>query len=128
VKEKLIIFYDADCGFCQWCLDWLRKRLIQENDLKFIAYQATDVKTNFPQISMEHSNRGIQSLDKKGLVDKNEKAVALCLGYTKNWHWLGNIILFPFFRPIFALGYRIVASNRQRLSKLIGKKSCTIPY
>jgi predicted DCC family thiol-disulfide oxidoreductase YuxK len=125
-QTPITLFYDADCGFCQSSVDNMKAR-DSKNLIKLIAYQTPNLKTLYPEINPEHAHRGIQVLDAEKNVVKNEKAIAWALLRLPTRAWLGHLILFPLFRPFTAIGYRIIASNRHRISRFAGKTECKLP-
>lgn len=120
------LFYDADCGFCQTSVEWLLGKA-RPDTFDPIAYQDDEAMRKFPMVDLTLADKGIQVLKADGELWAKAKAVGYCLSLVPGWRWAGHFILFPLVAPFAAVGYAVVAANRQRISKLIGKKSCRIP-
>lgn len=124
--ERVTLFYDADCGFCQGSVEWLLGQA-RAGTFDPVAYQDDEGMRKFPMVDLTLADKGIQVLQADGKVWAKSKAVGFCLTLVPKWKWVGHFILFPLVAPFAAVGYAVVAANRQRISKLIGKKSCRIP-
>ncbi len=126
LEQRAILFYDADCGFCQKSVDWLKKR-IDPTLFKSIPYQQPDIATSYPEIDLTRANHGVQILTSSRSVLKNEQAIAHCLLKTRSWKWAGHLIRFPILGLLAAFVYSIIAANRRVISKLIGANACRLP-
>jgi len=72
------------------------------------------------------ADKGIQALAEDGTLWKKASATAFCLTLVAGWSWLGHLILFPWVLPFASIGYAIVASNRHRISRWMGRNSCRV--
>lgn len=124
MKNKNIVLYDGDCGFCQksvqiiQSLDWLKK-------FSFVPFQKDDLLNNYKDLSIDRCKKEII------LVIENEKekfyfggydafkrmTVYLPLTFLLSWFfflppvaWFGRIV------------YKKIAENRHRIS--IGSSKC----
>ena len=124
----MVLFYDADCGFCQASVNWLAPRCERAgHPLKLVAYQDADAPVLYPAINWTHNDRGIQILFPNGEVRKDARGVAACLRLIPEWRWLGSLMELPVIGFFAQTGYRIVAANRRRISRLLGMNACKIP-
>jgi len=123
---QVTLFYDADCGFCQGSVDWLLKRA-RAGTFDPVGYQDDERMRNFPMVDRSLADKGIQALGEDGRLRKKAEATGYCLTLVAGWAWLGHLILFPLVAPFAAVGYAVVAMNRQRISGWMGRTSCRIP-
>jgi predicted DCC family thiol-disulfide oxidoreductase YuxK len=120
------LFYDADCGFCQASVDWLLRKS-RSGTFRFVAYQdETEIK-KYPMVDRTLVDKGIQALGGDGKLWRKASATGFCLSLVPGWEWLGHFILCPFMLPFASIGYAVVAGNRQRISKWMGRTACRIP-
>lgn len=122
---KQVVFFDADCGFCQRSINRIRSR-DQAGLLQFVPYQTPDLGLKYPIIDLAGMNRGIQTLLPDGRLLKNEAAMAAIFRRVPGLSWLSSLILFPLIRPFSALIYRGIAANRHRISSALGLNQCRI--
>lgn len=122
---RVTLFYDADCGFCQASVDWLVQRG-RPGTFETIAYQDEERMSRYPMIDRTLADKGIQALGEDGKLWKKASATGFCLTHLPRWEWLGSFILCPMVEPFAALGYALVAANRQRISRWMGRSSCRI--
>jgi predicted DCC family thiol-disulfide oxidoreductase YuxK len=123
---KATLFFDADCGFCQSSVEWILKRA-RPGTFDPVAYQDDEGMRLFPMVDRTLADKGIQALAEDGTLWKKASATAFCLTLVPGWRWLGHLILFPLVLPFASVGYAIVAANRQRISRWMGRTSCRIP-
>jgi len=119
-----ILFYDADCGFCQASVDWLLKDI--EIKLSTIPYQNIEQVKQYP-IDLSIADDEIQLLD-NGNVYSGAEAIAICLNKKNNilYKFIGCFIKSFFILPLAKYVYKIIASNRTTISKILGLNSCKI--
>ena len=122
---RIILFYDADCGFCQASVDWLIQRG-RPDTFETIAYQDEERMSRYPMVDRTLADKGIQALGEDGKLWKKASATGFCLRHIPGWEWLGDFILYPLVKPFAALGYALVAGHRQRISRWMGRSSCRI--
>ena len=123
---KATLFYDAGCGFCNSSVAWIVKRA-QPGTFVLVAYEDEEAMRKFPMVDRLLADKGVQALAEDGTLWKKAPATAFCLTLVPGWEWLGRLILFPLVRPWAAIGYAVVAANRQRISRWMGRTSCRIP-
>ncbi len=120
------MFYDADCGFCQRSVDWLRA-LDTAGAVGFRPFQTPGLRESRPEVDFARAGKGVQLLDESGRLSFGEAAMAEALKRIPGWRWLGSFLVCPLVRPFSALGYRLVAVNRRRISRLLGLDQCAVP-
>jgi predicted DCC family thiol-disulfide oxidoreductase YuxK len=122
---KVVLFYDADCGFCQASVDWLMSKS-RPDTFQPVAYQDEPKMERYPMVNRALADKGIQALESDGKLWKKASATGFCLTLVPGWEWLGRLILSPWVRPFASLGYAIVAGNRRRISRWMGRGSCRV--
>ena len=70
------LFYDADCGICTACVDWLVRQAESAGaKLIVIAYQDENEIEKYPVIDRRHADLGIQTLDSDGQLRRDAAAL-----------------------------------------------------
>jgi predicted DCC family thiol-disulfide oxidoreductase YuxK len=92
-----------------------------------VAYQDDEGMRLFPMVDRTLADRGIQALGEDGILRAKARASGYCLTFLPGWSWVGHFILFPLIMPFAAVGYAVIAANRQRISRWMGRTSCRIP-
>jgi len=75
LKEKPLLVFDGDCGFCRYWVD--RWKLSTRGRINFAAYQ--DVAVQYPAIPMADFQSAIQLILPDGTIQKGAKAVFTAL-------------------------------------------------
>jgi predicted DCC family thiol-disulfide oxidoreductase YuxK len=125
--KAITLFYDADCGICTACVNWLTRQAESAGEpLVVIAYQSEKEVEKYPVIDRRHADLGIQTLEPDGHVRRDAAAVATCLRALPRWRWLGICMDLPLLKTGFQAGYRLVANNRRMLSRWLGLQACRV--
>ena len=116
------LVYDADCGFCTSCAQWVSKR----SDCTITPWQA---------LATGDGGLAAHSLTEQDVMDaawwlavdnqlSGARAIAAALrSCGLPWSVLGRLIDLPPLRPLAAVVYRWVARNRYRLPG----STCEVP-
>lgn len=116
---SLYVIYDADCGFCSSCREWLSRQR-QRIALTFLASTDPRVGRWFPGVERWVRADELVVVSSGGAVYRGSKAWIMCFyaltDYEAWSHRLAGPLLFPFARE----AYRLVASSRYDLSALMG--------
>lgn len=124
---KYIIFYDGDCGMCDASAVWLSEAAQDPADFEFIKYSKEGIAEKYPYIDMDYSTRGVQMYDVASeKVYQGHIAIAHCLLSVHKYTCLAKLMLNTFLSPVFGIGYKLIASNRQLISKVCGFSTCKI--
>lgn len=123
--RDLILFYDADCGFCQMSVNWLIKNV--DCNPTIIQYQNKEELNKFNDLNRSLVNKEIQLIKGKSIYS-GAKAIGFCL---KNkslniYKIISYIMLCPFVLPFAEICYKIIANNRMTISKLLKLNQCKI--
>jgi predicted DCC family thiol-disulfide oxidoreductase YuxK len=125
--EGVTLFYDADCGICTACVDWLIRQESAKEKLVVIAYQDEKQVEKYAMIDRRHARLGIQTLDARGRVHRDAEAVASCFRVISRWRWLGICMDWPLLNTASQAGYKLVAKNRATLSRWFSFQACRTP-
>ncbi len=108
-QERPLVVFDGDCGYCR---RWVaRGRGLLGDRVDFAPSQS--VAADFPEISAEAFEQGIQFIDVEGRVWKNAEAAFRALALRPGWAWpLGAYQRIPGVAPVTEACYRVVASHR----------------
>jgi lipase maturation factor 1 len=112
-KDKPVLVYDNDCGFCRlWVSRW--SPFTQDT----VIYQPSqDVAENYPQISPQQFESSVYFVASDGSFCSGAQAVFKTLAYAPNGKWfLKAYENIPGFAPVAEWGYRQVAVNRKTFS------------
>ena len=107
-----MLIYDGDCGFCQACVSWARRRI--HPGLQAQPYQQADL--GGLGLSAERAAREVLWAAADGRVSGGAQAVAALLADAGGaWRVAGLALRLPPLSWLARGGYRLVAANRRRL-------------
>lgn len=119
------LLFDGDCGVCSWSAE-IAKRM----DRQFIVepYQTFDESELMRfGINYEKCSRALQVVTRKGRVYAGAFGVNYFLWRRFPWSLLVFLIYaIPVLLLFEALGYRVIADNRHRISQWLGMRACLI--
>lgn len=114
-RERPLLVYDGDCGFCVlWVNRW--RRMLGER-ISFGPYQ--EVAERFPELPLERFRDAVQLIETDGTVTSGAEAVLRTLALVPGrggWLWIYDSI--PGARAVFEAAYRFVARHRPALYKV----------
>lgn len=120
--SKYYIFYDGDCGFCNFWVQW-----ILQNDTKD-QFMFASLQSNFGQNFLKE--RGLETKQLSTLylwkpesfyLAKSQAALAIARILGGKYALIGHLNIFPNFISDFV--YERVAANRQKLAT----NACFLP-
>ncbi|MEP7082915.1 MAG: DCC1-like thiol-disulfide oxidoreductase family protein [Chloroflexota bacterium] len=120
---RLVVLYDADCGFCSWCATAL-DRLDRRGRLRLLPLQraAAELGDTPPDdVLLER----MHVRDEAGRWESGGAALIRIAGLVPVLRPLAVAGRLPPVRWSFEAWYRIVARNRHRLGRLLGLDGCT---
>ncbi len=121
-RDRSVLLYDGDCGFCQSSVCWLQRRVPFDGDA--VAWQDADL--DVLGTTRERAEREVIWVDSDGYVVGGAQAVAHLLSSADaGWRMLGALLRMPLFRLLADGVYRVIANNRQRLPS--GTPACALP-
>jgi predicted DCC family thiol-disulfide oxidoreductase YuxK len=119
-RERPVLLYDGDCGFCTTCARVLRRT---GPDAEIVAWQLTDLAEL--GITEEQAADAVQWVRIDGTVRSGHEAIAAVLSSAGGiWKLVGRTLLLPGISWIAAKLYRLVADNRYRLPG--GTPACAV--
>jgi predicted DCC family thiol-disulfide oxidoreductase YuxK len=120
---RLVVLYDADCGFCSWCATAL-DRLDRRHLLRLLPLQsaATDLDDAPPEHVLLES---MHVRDNAGRWERGGAAVLRIAGVVPILRPLAVAGRLPLVRLGVEAWYRAIAHNRHRLGRLLGLDGCT---
>jgi predicted DCC family thiol-disulfide oxidoreductase YuxK len=119
-------FFDSDCGICTMFVAWAVAN-VDERAIVFTPYSSLAFSAYEDRgIDPEYVDHGVQLLDEEGQLHKGASAIAILLQHCPHWQHLGNFLQWPGVRQLSFLGYRVVAFNRQRISRALALNSCKL--
>ncbi|MFG1999921.1 thiol-disulfide oxidoreductase DCC family protein [Spirillospora sp. NPDC048911] len=121
-RERPVLLYDGDCGFCTTSVRFLDRRV--PTSAEVVAFQFADLAalgTDAEQVSYE-----VVWVARDGRTYGGAQGVArLLIDAGGLWRPLGMIAVVPPFRWLAHGLYRLVADNRYRLPG--GTPACALP-
>lgn len=121
-KNKYYVFYDGDCGFCNFWVQW-----ILEND-KEDQYLFAALQSDFGQNFLKERSLKSDDFDTIYLWKPNAFYLTKLDAILKIANTIGGIYYFANLSKIFPkfirnLGYDLIAKNRKKLME----QTCIIP-
>lgn len=121
-KNKYYVFYDGDCGFCNFWVQWILKN-DKKNQYLFAALQS-----DFGQNFLKERNLKSDDFDTIYLWKPNDFYLTKSDAILKIANTIGGIYYFANFSKISPkfirnLGYDLIAKNRKKLME----QTCIIP-
>jgi len=116
------LFYDGDCRFCRRCVAWLQAR-DPAGKLRPVPYQDAPDPPLIPPLRA----RAKHSVLTIGPDDRVRVAGRAALGVLAEIGWMTPLVRIAALPPLVwlvELGYRIVAANRSRLSRVLFRERC----
>jgi predicted DCC family thiol-disulfide oxidoreductase YuxK len=110
-RERPVLVYDGDCGFCTTCARFLERI---GPDAEIVAWQLTDLAEL--GVSEEQAADAVQWVEVDGTVRSGHEAIAAVLSAAgRIWRIAGRLIVLPGVSRLAAMAYRLTADNRYRL-------------
>jgi predicted DCC family thiol-disulfide oxidoreductase YuxK len=121
-RERPVLLYDGDCGFCHACVRFAGRHL--PGTAGFLAFQLADLEclgTTGRQVAYE-----VVWVGRDGGTRGGAQAIAaLLLDAGGPWRALGAVMRIPPFRWAAHGLYRLIAGQRHRLPG--GTAACALP-
>ena len=117
------LLYDADCGFCRWSVDRIR-RWDRRGSLRFVAIQSAEGDALLGDMDHERKMASWHLVAEDGVVRSAGAGVAPLFALLPAGMPLS--VMARAFPKGADLLYRLVASNRDRLGRLLGNQACSV--
>lgn len=121
--SEATLLYDADCGFCRWSAERIR-RWDRRGALRFAPIQSAEGDALLGAMEPEKRMASWHLVESDGRIRSAGDGVAPLARLLPGGTPLG--LLASLFPPGTNLLYRLVASNRQRLGALLGQQACSV--
>ncbi len=120
--EKFYVFYDGDCGFCNYWVQWILRR--DQKDLFLFASLQSDFGQHFLK-SRGLENKTFNTLilwsPEKYYLTKSEAILKIAKLLGGKYQILANMNIFPLFLTNFF--YDKISKNRHKIKI----KNCSLP-
>ncbi|MEM0897987.1 MAG: DUF393 domain-containing protein [Verrucomicrobiota bacterium] len=117
----LRVFYDAECGLCRACRDWMKDQA-KFVEVLFTPYQSGNAERLCPGLHTLHPDRQIIVLADSGEIYQGGAAWVMCLWALRDYRELASRLATPAFLPLAKKACALVSRNRLRLSGWLGLK------
>jgi predicted DCC family thiol-disulfide oxidoreductase YuxK len=121
--SEATLLYDADCGFCRWTSDRIR-RWDRRGSLRVIPIQSSEGQTLLGDMDEERKLASWHLVGEDGVVRSAGAGVAplfRCLPGGKPLAMMAGA--FP--KSTDRL-YRLIAKNRETLGRMLGEQACAV--
>lgn len=122
-RSRLLVLYDADCGVCTHAARLLR-RLDRAHRLDLTALQVAAGRPDTPSL-----DELLRTLHVRGVGETWSVGGAAMVRISREVAVLrpfGVVASLPLLRRLVEPAYRLVASNRHRISRLFGIEACAV--
>jgi predicted DCC family thiol-disulfide oxidoreductase YuxK len=110
-RERPVLLFDGDCGFCTWCAGLLERI---GPDAEIVAWQFADLAAL--GVTEQQAIEAVQWVQVDGTVRSGHEAIAAVLSTAgRVWRIIGRAVMLPGISWMAAKAYRLVADNRYRL-------------
>lgn len=118
--QPYVVIYDADCGVCTAAIGWLQRQRLRE-PVRWLLLDSEEARRLVPN----------RPADEMAVVGPNGQVWTGADGAIVSLRLTGHTALvwllrFPLVHGLTRIGYRIIARNRARISKLFGWNACRI--
>lgn len=113
---RILVLWDGECGFCRACARRIQL-LDRHGRFEVVPYQDAP----WPPMTQELYNACQRALHVRTpagrLYRGGDAVIAILRGL--GWRNFAHVLMLPGFRQLVHLGYRAVAANRARLTRLL---------
>lgn len=121
--REATLLYDADCGFCRWSIDRIR-RWDRRGSLRVIPIQSAEGRALLGDMDEDRMMASWHLVEKGDAVRSAGAAVAPLLRLLPGGKPLGAVAgLFP--KTTDRL-YGLVSRNREKFGRILGEKVCAV--
>jgi predicted DCC family thiol-disulfide oxidoreductase YuxK len=111
----LYVLFDAQCGLCVRCRNWLMKQPAFV-PLSFIALQSNEAQLRFPGIDALKPNEQLLVISNDGSVYRGAHAWIMCLWALQNYREHAQRMAHPILLPFARIVCELLSRNRFFLS------------
>lgn len=121
--SKATLLYDADCGFCRWTAERIR-RWDRRGAIRLLPIQSTEGAALLGDMDHERKMASWHLVEEDGAVRSAGAGVGPLFSL------LPGGAPFSFVARIFPKNtdrlYRLLAGNRERLGRMLGEQACSV--
>jgi predicted DCC family thiol-disulfide oxidoreductase YuxK len=117
--RHLTVLYDARCGFCGRCREWLegQPKLLA---MEFIPAGSRHARDRFPTLAHPDPPEELVVIDDEGGVYRGADAWILCLYALEDYRAWSVRLARPRLRPLARQAFEWLSRNRKALSSRLG--------
>ena len=116
--KRLYVLYDATCGVCLHCRNWLMRQPAFVA-LEFIPLQSPELSQRFPGIEAFHPGEQLLVVDDNGGVYRGAVAWVMCLWALREYREYGRRLAEPMLLPFARVACELFSQNRFLISRLV---------
>ena len=114
-RDRHLVLWDGECGFCRRSIEWVQRR--DRGELESMPYQQAPPTVVSDELRRQCAD-AVHVITKDGSILRGARAWLFILRAI-GWRTSAAVLETPPFVWIVELGYRFVARNRRRLSRLL---------
>ncbi|MEX2555622.1 MAG: DUF393 domain-containing protein [Actinomycetota bacterium] len=123
MSSETTLLYDADCGFCRWTSDRVR-RWDRRGALRVLPIQSSEGQTLLGDMDEEQKMASWHLVGEDGVVRSAGAGVAPLFRLLPGGAPLAVMAgLFPKSTDRI---YRLIARNREKLGRILGEQACAV--
>lgn len=123
--RRLTILYDAQCAVCRFCRTWMEEQPAYL-ELDFYPRQALGLVDRFEGLKDRIAPDELVVVNDEGGVYRGDAAYLMCLYALKEYRAWSLRLAEPALRPLAARFFRVLASNRYRLSRWLAPRDAAV--
>jgi predicted DCC family thiol-disulfide oxidoreductase YuxK len=116
--KRLHVIYDAQCGLCRRCRDWLREQPAFI-ELAFTPLQALDLENRFPGIGQYQPQEQMVVISDEGGVYAGAAGWIMCLYALEDYRELSVRLAHPRLMPFAKRVCELISHKRLTLSRAL---------
>ena len=117
--DKLMILYDAKCGFCVKCRWWLMNQP-KYVEMEFLPSGGPDTLLRFPELHATGMAEELVVVSDEGGVYRGADAWLMCLWALEEYREWAEDLAEPALKPFARGAFALVSAGRRKLSALFG--------
>jgi predicted DCC family thiol-disulfide oxidoreductase YuxK len=116
-QKGFTVIYDAECGVCSRSVAWLQRQRADQ-PMRFLAAHTDEAVRLVP---VRPPNQ-MAIVAPSGEVLLGSEGWVACMSALPRYRAAVRVMGWPVVRPFVRVGYGLVARNRRRLSRWLGRK------
>jgi predicted DCC family thiol-disulfide oxidoreductase YuxK len=115
--SKITVLFDAKCGFCCRCRDWMlsQSRFL---DVEFMPKESIWARVRFP--SIDCANDELVVIDDEGGIYRGPPAFLMCLYALVEYRAWSLRLSTPALMPLARRGFELVCTRRHHINEWLG--------